>query len=336
MHAAAGGGLGMPGGPVRLGVVGLGWWGGVLAEAVARSGAAEVVACFARTEASRERFAAEVGCRAAGSLPDLLEADDVEGVVFATPHTAHLEHVRRAAPAGRDVIVEKPRARTVADARAAVAAADRAGVLLMVGHQRRRQGPNRRMKRMIDDGSLGSPLLVESMFTVPSGYPATWRASRDETPLGAMTGLGVHMIDTALYLLGPVDQVAALSGPVMAGPPLDHATGLLLRFASGAVGTVLCSHFAPATCRLAVHGTGGSAISDGDGARLVVHRRGEPAGHDVELAAVDPLAEQMREFARAIRGEVTVETGGREAVAVVAVLEAAVASARSGTTVPVR
>lgn len=322
-------------GPVRLGVVGLGWWGRVLADAVARSGAAKVVACFARTEADRARFAAEVGCRAAGSLPELLRADDVEGVVFATPHTAHLDHVRLAAATGRHVFVEKPLALTAAEAGAAVAVANQAGVVLMVGHQRRRQGPNRRIKQMIDDGSLGSLLLAEATFTVPSGYPATWRSSRDETPLGAMTGLGVHMVDTFHYLLGPITQVAAFSRPVVEGQPLDHATGLLLQFASGAVGTLLCSHFAPATNRVAVYGTGGAAVADGDGTRLVVQRAGEPAGREVEVAAGDPLAEQMAEFAGAVRGEVLVETGGREALAVVAVMEAAIASARSGAAMPV-
>jgi len=321
--------------PVRLGLVGLGWWGRVLADAAARSGAAEVVACFARTEPTRAAFAAEAGCRAAGSLPELLEADDIEGVVFATPHTAHLDHVRRAAAAGCHVFVEKPLALTVAEAREAVAAAEAAGVVLMVGHQRRRQGPTRRIKQMIDVGDLGTPLLAETIFTVPSGYPQPWRPTRAETPLGAMTGLGVHMVDTLQYLLGPVARVAATSRPVIEGQPLDHATGLLLEFASGAAGTLLCSHFPPATNRVAVYGTGGVAVSEGDGARLVVRAAGEPAGREVAVPPGDPLAEQMAEFAGAVRGEARVETGARVAVAVVAVLEAAVVSARSGTTVPV-
>jgi predicted dehydrogenase len=322
-------------GPVRLGVVGLGWWGRVLADAATRSGAAEVVACFARTEASRARFSAEVGCRPVSSLSELLEADDVEGVLFATPHTAHLEHVRQAAAAGCHVFVEKPLALTVAEARQAVEAADQAGVVLMVGHQRRRQASNRLIKRMIDDGSMGTPLLAESTFTVPTGYPETWRSSRDETPLGAMTGLGVHMVDTFHYLLGPIVRVAAFSNAVLEGQPLDHATGLLFDFASGAVGTLLCSHFTPSANRLALYGTVGAAINEQDGTRLLAQRSGELTVQEVEVAVNDPMAEQLAEFAGAIRGDGKVETGGREALAVVAVMEAAIASVRSGGAIPI-
>ena len=321
--------------PVRLGVVGLGWWGRTLAAAARRSGAAEVVAGFARTEATRESFAAEVGCRPASSLSELLAADDVEGVLFATPHTHHLEHVRQAAAAGRHVFVEKPLTLTVAEARQVVAATDAAGVVLMVGHQRRRQAANRRLKQMLDDGSLGTPLLAESTFMVPSGYPDSWRADRAETPLGAMTGLGVHMVDTFHYLLGPIERVAAFSRSVIGGEPLDHATGLLLEFASGAVGTLLCTHFAPSASRVAVHGTAGAAFNEEDGARLFAQRAGESTRHELDVAVNDPLAEQIADFAGAIRGGTTVETGGPEGLAVVAVLEAAIASSRRGTAVPV-
>lgn len=323
--------------PVRLGVVGLGWWGRVLADAAARSGAAEVVACFARTEAARERFAADVSCRAASSLAELLEADDVEGVMFATPHRAHLEHVEQAAEAGCHVFVEKPLALTVAEARGAIAAAEAAGVVLMVGHQRRRQAANRRMKELVDEGTLGTPLVVESAFMTHSGYPDTWRADRAETPLGAMTGLGVHTIDTFHYLLGPVERAASFSNPVLDRDPrgLDHATGLLLEFASGAVGTLLCTHFVPPANRVAVHGTGGAAFNEQDGARLFLQDAGQPARHEVDLAINDPLAEQVAEFGGAIRGNGTVETGGPEGLAVVAVLEAAIESARHGTVVTV-
>jgi predicted dehydrogenase len=328
-----GGERGEGGDPVRLGVVGLGWWGRTLAAATARSGAAEVVACFARTEATRRRFAEEVGCRPASSLAELLAADDVEGVLLATPHRDHADQIEAAAASGCHVLVEKPLTLTTAEAHRAVAAAEAAGVVLMVGHQRRRQAANRRIRQLLDEGAIGRPLLAESTFTVAGGYPDTWRADRAETPLGAMTALGVHMVDTFLYLLGPIERVAAFSNAVIDDEPLDHATGLLLEFASGAVGTLLCSHFTPAANRLAVLGTAGAAYAEDDGARLLVQDRRAPARRAVDVEVNDPLAEQVAEFAGAIRRGTAVETGGREGLAVVAVLEAATASAHRGTAV---
>ena len=312
---------------VRLGLVGLGWWGGELAGAAERSGAAQVVACHARTAASREEFAARFGCRAAASLRELLEADDVDALLLATPHSVHADQVCEAAAAGKHVFVEKPFTLTVSQGRQAVEAAEAAGIVLMVGYQRRRQAANRRIRAMIDGGELGTALLASSMFSVSHGYPDTWRAERSETPLGGMTGLGVHTIDTYHYLLGPIATVSAFSNGVLASVPLDHATGVMFEFESGAVGTLLTSHFVPGSVEVAVHGTDAAAFNRGDGAHLLVQAKGEPTPAEVPMEINDPLADQVAEFAAAIRGGPAVETDGRVGLAVTEVLQAAVASA---------
>ena len=320
---------------VRLGVVGLGWWGGELADAAARSGAAEVVACFARTEATRESFAAARGCRAAGSFAELLAADDIDGIMLATPHSSHAALIRAAAEAGKHVLVDKPFTLSVTGGRSAVEAAADAGVVLMVGHQRRRVPAVRRIRALIDDGELGTPLLASSLFAVPRGFPANWRADPAESPLGGMTGLGVHMIDTFHYLVGPVGRVSAFSNGVLAGEPCDHATGLLLEFESGAVGTLLTSHYNALAEELSIHGTAATALSRNEGTRLLLHPRREPNPTEVALEPNDPLAEQVAEFAAAIRGTTTVETGGQVGLAVIAVLEAAMAAVQRGKAVEV-
>ena len=316
--------------PVRLGIVGLGWWGRVLADAVKRSEGADVVACFARTRDHRDEFAAEFSCRSSESLDQLLNDDDVEGVLFATPHTLHREHVELAAAAGVHAFVEKPFTLSTADGRAAIAAAEAAGIQLMVGQQRRRQVANRQLKTMIDNGDIGTPLHGEATFFVSKGYPDTWRSGRSETPLGGMTALGVHSLDTFHYLLGPVARVSAFSNPVLADAPLDHATGLLLEFQSGAVGSILTSHFAPKANRTAIYGRAGAGFNEDDGTRLFVQGKDDLTPSEVDFEPNDANVEQVEEFARAIRGQATIETGGAEGLAVVQVLEAAVASATSG------
>jgi len=321
--------------PVRLGVVGLGWWGGELADAAARSGAAEVVACYARTESARLAFAEARGCRAATSFRELISADDVEGVVLATPHSTHGDQVREIAAAGKGVLVDKPFTLSVADGRRAVAAAADAGTVLMVGHQRRRLAAVRRIRSMVDEGSLGTLLLATSVFVVGRGFPATWRSAPHESPLGGMTGLGVHMIDTFHYLVGPIRRVSAFSNRVLPGEPLDHATGLLFEFTSGAVGNLVTSHYNPFTEEFCVFGSAASASSRNEGTRLFIQQRSEMARSEVPLEATDPLAEQVAEFAGAIRGEGPVETDGEVGVAVIAVLEAAMASVERGEAVTV-
>ena len=311
---------------VRLGLVGLGWWGGELAAAARRSGVAEVVACHARTATAREDFAQRVGCRAVGSVQEMLAADDVEGVMLATPHSVHADQVCEAAGAGKHVLVEKPFTLTAGEGRRAVAAAEGAGIVLMVGYQRRRQAANRRIRQMLDDGELGTVLVASSMFNVSHGYPATWRANGTETPLGGMTGLGVHMIDTYHYLLGPIAAVSAFSRSVLPAQPLDHATGLMFEFESGAVGTLLTTHFVPGAVEVALHGTSAAAFNRGDGASLLVQAKGDTVPTEVDLAPNDPLVDQVAAFAASIAGGAPVETDGRVGLAVTEVLQAAVAS----------
>lgn len=312
---------------VGLGFVGLGWWGRVLADAVLRGEHGEIVAGFARGDDARNRFAADYSCTPSSSLDELLNDERVEGVVYATPHTVHREHVEQAAAAGVHVFVEKPFTLTADDARAAIAAAEAADIQLMVGHQRRRQTANRQLKSMIDNGDIGTPLHGEASFFVSNGYPDTWRAGADETPLGGMTALGVHCLDTYHYLLGPVARVSAFSNPVIADAPLDHATGLLLDFESGAVATLVTSHYAPAANRTAIYGSAGAGFNENDGALLFTQARTDPTRHELTVEPADAIVEQLDEFAQAIRGTAVVETGGPEGLAVIQVLQAAIASA---------
>ena len=102
---------------VRLASIGLGWWGNVLADAVKRSGEAEVVSCFARTEATRQAFAEKYGCRAAESVEEILNDSEVDGLLTATPHSNHPELIAQAASAGKHIFVEKPLTLNVAEAK---------------------------------------------------------------------------------------------------------------------------------------------------------------------------------------------------------------------------
>ncbi|MGI9596860.1 MAG: Gfo/Idh/MocA family protein [Acidimicrobiales bacterium] len=320
---------------VGLAVVGPGWWGRVLADAIGRTSSAEVVSCFARTVKTRAEFAADYNCSAAASLEELLADEAVQGVVYATPHTLHRSNIEQAAAAGVHTFVEKPFTLTADDGRAAAAAAEAGGIQLMVGHQRRRQTANRAIRAMIDDGTIGTPVQAEATFNVAMGYPDSWRVDPSETPLGGMTALGVHHLDTFHYLLGEVARVSAFSNPVLSDQPLDHATGVLLEFRSGAVATLLTTHFAPMANRVTVWGSAGAGFNENDGGRLFTQDRNDPTRSEESIEPNDALAEQMAEFAAAIRGKATIETGGDEGVAVIEVFEAALASARRGQVVDV-
>ncbi|HSL24873.1 MAG TPA: Gfo/Idh/MocA family oxidoreductase [Acidimicrobiia bacterium] len=317
----------------RLAIVGLGWWGTELVKAVKASGAAAVTTCFARTEESRREFAAEHGISAADSFQAILADPEVDGVLLATSHSSHVPLLIEAASAGKHVFVEKPLTLTVAEGRRGLAAADRAGVVLQVGHNRRRQPANRKIKEMIDSGELGQVVAVEALHTGGRGLhidPQSWRADPAESPLSGMTGMGVHQIDNMHYLIGPIKAVSARSNRLVKRTSLDDASVLVLEFASGVVGTLVTSYVAPPMVRSSVIGTKAAAWNELDGKRLLIQSASEREPRATDMAFHDTLADELAEFARCITTGATPETGGIEGLRVVAVMEAAMKAAATG------
>ena len=124
---------------VRLGLVGVGSWGEQVALSVALDHCLELVACYARTPASREAFAHRHGCRACSSYEDMLDDESIHGVVIMSPNKAHRAQIEAAAAAGKHVLVTKPIASSIEDGRAIIESCQAAGVILSVGHQSRRE-----------------------------------------------------------------------------------------------------------------------------------------------------------------------------------------------------
>jgi predicted dehydrogenase len=323
---------------VRLGLVGLGWFGGVLAKSARATGAVEVVTCFSRSPDAREAFAADHGCRAAGSLDELVGDAEIEGVVLATPHSTHAEQAVAAAAAGKHVFVEKPLTLTVGDAKHVAEAAERAGVRVQVGHNRRRQPANRRIKAMIDAGELGTVLQLEGVHTAAGGFkpdlPA-WRKDPAECPHGGMTALGVHTVDTFHHFVGPAERVVAFSKRVAGYTDLDEATSVVLEYVSGPVGTITTTYFTAPVVFLAVFGSDGAVWNEQDGAQLFTQARSEAVRMERDVDAVDTIVDELAEFVRVIRDVAEPETGIAQAIEVAAVLEAIGRSLEMGSAVDV-
>jgi predicted dehydrogenase len=318
---------------VRLGSVGLGWWGGVLANGAAAGDEATVVSCFARTPETRQKFADERGVRQAASFEEMLGDDEIEGILLATSHVSHADLIEAAAAAGKHVFVEKPFTLSVDDGKRAIAAAEKAGIVLQVGHNKRRQPANRRIKELIDSGELGSVVMVETHQNAPKALEFKseyWRSSREESPLGSMTSLGVHMLDTMHYLLGRVERVFAFSNTVLESPPIDHVTSIVLEFESGQQGYLGTSFVVSPAVDVTVRGTGGTVSNTEDGTKLFRQAPSGMARESEDIETLDTIADEISEFARAIRGGPSPETGGAEGLEVVSVLAAAVASVESG------
>jgi len=208
--------------------------------------------------------AAAAACRVPDHVTDwrrLVERDDVDVVDICTPPGTHAEIAQAAAAAGKAVLCEKPLAISYPQAVAALAAVTRAGVHNAVGFNYRRLPAVALMHRMVADGAVGEVRLwraswLSDEFTDPA-TPWDWRFDR---AMGGTTiaDLGSHLIDLARWMVGEISEVSAQSQTFITERPLtggggtgqagagggrravtvDDASSALLRFASGARGTL--------------------------------------------------------------------------------------------------
>lgn len=316
---------------IKLGIVGLGHWGGRLAGKIAGIDGAHLAACYARTPARRAAFAEEHGCAPAQSFEAFLADETLDGVVVATPHTSHTELVCALAGAGKNIMVEKPLALTTVEAQKCADAARKAGVMLQVAHYRRRLAATRRIKAMIEAGELGRVHHFETNFSRPFGPDPNrpWRDEESEAPAGGMTALGVHMLDNLVYLGGPIRRLAAISTVLDSSTPLDDMTSVLLQFESGAHGVLNTSIRLPMVATTSAHGDKASAWSEADGTRFFTQEIDDENRSEEKVDPVDGVAANLAAFVECLRSGTQPETSGEEAVKVVAALEAIQQSAAS-------
>jgi predicted dehydrogenase len=176
----------------------------------------------------------------------LLTRDDVGLVDVCSPGNTHAEIAIAALDAGKHVLCEKPLANTVDEARAMVAAAERAasrGVRSMVGFSYRRVPAVALARQLVEQGRIGEIRHVRAAYLqdwiVDPEFPLVWRLRRDTAGSGALGDLGAHIVDMAQYLAGDaLTGVSALTETFVRERPLPEASSGLV--ASGGVerGTV--------------------------------------------------------------------------------------------------
>ncbi len=220
---------------LRVGVIGAGVMGARHAQIYAALPEVTLVAvCDAREDVARS-VAAATGAAPSTDFRRLLARDDLDAVSVCTPDDAHREPCEAAARAGKHVLVEKPIATTVADAEGIVAAAARAGVVLLVGHCLRFDPRYYAAKAAIAAGELGA---IQTIYTRRSNTVAAQDRLRGRCSLPLF--LGVHDYDVMRWFLeSEVEHVTAESkwGLLRSrGYPVEDANGALLTFASGALG----------------------------------------------------------------------------------------------------
>ncbi len=329
---------------LRTAIVGLGWWGKTLVESSHRKGDVQFVVGHTRTKSAADEFCRQKGIALVDTFDAVLADPSVEAIVLATPHSQHGEQVRAAASAGKHVFTEKPFTLTARDAEAAIEATRKAGVVLAVGFNRRFHPSMAELKARVHDGRLGDIGAVIGAQTALSAValpPDGWRARPDETPAGAMTGIGIHTLDSMIGLFGPADEAYCVTTR-RAVAHVDDTTSIIVKFRNGVTGTIFCSLSTAPVYSFAVYGSKGVAEITKPSLETFTFqpappRPREPAGPTevIETKGFDTLQAELSAFAAAARGKATFPVPLDEVLMGVQAFEAVVRSSKEGRPVKV-
>jgi predicted dehydrogenase len=317
--------------PVRIGVVGLGYWGPNIARNFANLPDAELRWCCDASDAARARIAPMFpAARMSDSLDELLADPELDAIALATPVPTHADLAVRVLAAGKHCFIEKPLAQSVPDAQRVLDAAERSGRTLMVGHLLEYHPGLRKLKELTDSGELGDIYYI---------YGNRLNLGKLRADENALWSLGAHDISVLLSLAGeePVEMVA--NGASYVRPGVEDVVFAFLRFPSGLTAHLHLSWLDPhKERRFTVVGSRRMATFD-DMARegkLTVYDKGfdeATTGYgeyitrsgDIfspRISNAEPLRLECQHFVDCIRSGQTPRSDGRSGLRVVRVLEA--------------
>lgn len=225
-------------------IVGCGWIANRHAAAARRLGLPLI---FASRDPDRARaYGRRFGALAVyGSYEDALRDPRGRGAIICTPHDRHLPDALHAFQCGKHVLVEKPIARTLAEADQMIRAAAETGRVLMVAEQFHFMPAFRRVRALLDAGRLGG---LREIHLVARGFraPQGWRLTPDCVGGGVLIDGGIHYVHNMKWWGGGVRRIFALRPPpTVEGLSGEDAVSLLAELPGGAVGLLSNSLGAP-------------------------------------------------------------------------------------------
>lgn len=327
--------------PIRVGIIGYGYWGPMIVRNFDALPDAEVAwVCDADAE-RRDAMKARYGHIAALADSNEALASDVDAVVIATPPTTHFPLAMQAIEAGKHALIEKPITTKSEDALTLHHAASDANRVLMVGHIFRSNPAVEVVKSILASGELGDIYYMACTRT---------NLGRFQRRVNVMWDLGPHDLSILLYLLGEPPEAVNARGKALIQPHIEDVVFMYLRFPAGPVAHLHLSWLDPLKLRqVLVVGSKKMLVYDDIAADAVVihdkgvdvtprsetleefklaYRYGDP--RPVSIEPVEPLSVECAHFVECIRFGKEPDTGAKEGYEIVRILEAGQRSLESG------
>ena len=310
---------------------------------------AKLVGYYDKIAERAAQMAEKYGGKVYDSYYDLINDPEIDAVSVCVENRNHAEITNAALYAGKHVLVEKPMAVTLAECESMVAAAERNGKHLMIGHNMRFDPVHRKAKELLDGGIIGD--IITFRATMGNAGPenwsmeagSTWFFDKQKAAMGALSDLGIHKVDLLQYLTG--QKVIETTAKVMTLNKHDdhgHFIGVddnalcILRMNGGAVGTMAASWTVygkecNSTC---LYGTKGIMLIYSDpGAPIVVRDMSNTS----TSYSFEPTTRSgvIDEFVDALEHDREPEVSGKKALTIMSTIFASIKSSEISRTVAV-
>jgi predicted dehydrogenase len=252
---------------LRTGIIGTGKVADTHAAALMDLEESQFCAVYSRTFSRARAFAEKYDVKAYDSLEEMISDANIEAVIIGTPHPAHAGPAVTAMSAGVHVMVEKPLASSLQDCDRMLAAAEKNGVKLAMISQRRLYSPVERVKKAIDNGKIGRPILgtVTMLGWRDKAYydSDAWRGTWDAEGGGVLVNQAPHQLDILQWFMGPIEELYAnwanLNHDYI---EVEDTAIAVIRFKNGALGNIVVSNSQnPALYgNVHVHGSNGASV----------------------------------------------------------------------------
>ena len=255
---------------LRIGVMGCGTAAHFHAAACRSSEKIKFVSAFDANIENAKKLADIYSLTVSRDYRDILRSDEIDAVLITLPHYLHTEFTVAAAEAGKHILCEKPMAPTLEECETMMRAAKKAGVKLMIAENHRFLPAHQLIKKVLDDGLIGKPLLVRGYEgvdeTTDLSKPDNWKGSPELAGGGVLMDAAVHKFAILNWMLGEVESVYCwLAKQVikLENKAEDNAM-TFLKFTNGCIGEIVVSDtvFSPPTNRLELYGTEGTILED--------------------------------------------------------------------------
>jgi predicted dehydrogenase len=339
---------------VGVGIVGCGGIANNHAKGVIDSGKGRLAAfCDTlpeRTSDYAERYAPDA--KQYTDSRELCADPNVDAILVCTPHGSHCRILAEAAEAGVHGMCEKPMSNDLRECDKAIEAHKKAGTKLGVIHQRRYYNASQRLRRAIDEGRLGKPILgdiVVKWWRGPDYYARdSWRGRWDTEGGGVLVNQTPHQLDALGWYMGPVEWVHGMWSANKPYMECEDTAVATVKFRSGGLGMiqVSISQNPNLFARVTIHGDNGKSAS------IYEHEEGAVFTNDIwTLPGEEDLpqkwaeedfktetfqgnhAKQIRDFLEAIKEDREPYVGGEEGRKTVELMVAILLSGRLGETV---